>query len=91
MEVGNVPKISGNKFHGIFVLEREHAAASVFDKQDLLRPQQLLRDDDASKSIHCHGASISDHMGVSELDAESSRRVDTSIHTSQDEIFLPRR
>ena len=48
-----VPEILLNNAIRIFVLERQHAATSVFDQHDLLGAKKLLGDDDAAESVLC--------------------------------------
>ncbi|KAB8349427.1 hypothetical protein FH972_023454 [Carpinus fangiana] len=65
---------------GIGVLEGQHAAAGVLDEDDLLRAEQLLRDDERAQGVACVAAGVADDMGVAELNAVRGRRVDACVH-----------
>lgn len=53
-----LPKVLLDQAIRILIIERQHAAASMLDKDYLLRPQELLRDDDAAQRNMCRGSSL---------------------------------
>lgn len=52
----------------------------MLDENDLARAEKLFRDDDAPERVPGGGARVSDHMRVSEIDAQRGGGVDPRVH-----------
>ena len=50
-DISALPKVLLDYAIGIFVLECQHAATRVLDEDNLLSPEELLRNDDAPQRI----------------------------------------
>jgi hypothetical protein len=53
----------------------------VFHKDYLSSAEQMLRNQDRSKSVFGISARISDDMGVTEINSKGCGWVDTGVHT----------
>lgn len=58
LKSANLPKILLNNPISILILERQHPTASVLDKDDLVRAEELLRDDDGAEGVDRAGAGL---------------------------------
>ena len=72
---------------GIGVLE--NAAVRVMDDQHLARAQQVLGDDQGSKSIGGAAAGVADHVGVALLQPQEARGIEPGIHARDDRDLPP--
>lgn len=68
--------------------EGQHAAVRVVDDEPLLRPQQLVGDDEGTDRLLVHPAAcVADHMGIALGQARKLRRVQTGVHAGHDGEF----
>ena len=65
-----------------FVLERQHAAASVLDYQDLSGAEKLLRDDERAEGFAGASPCVPNDVCVAEIDTIGTGRIDAGIHAS---------
>src|SRR4051812_2010077 len=67
------------------VREEPHAAVGVVDDEPLLRPEELVRDDErADRVVACAAARVPDHVRVALAQPRERRGVETRIHACED-------
>src|SRR3990170_8771622 len=75
----------------ILVLERQHAAVRVADHEELLRSEELVRNNERTESVLRRDPScIPDHVGVSLPEPRERMDVDSGIHARRIARFLAR-
>src|SRR3990172_8727498 len=73
----------------VLVLERQHAAVRLADHEELLRSEELVRNDERTESVLRRDPScVPDHMSVSLPEPRERMDVDSGIHARKDREFL---
>lgn len=63
----------------------EHAAAGVVDQDDLVRIQEVVRDDEAADGVFSdHAAGVADDVGFAGLESEEVFDIEAGVHAGHD-------
>jgi tRNA modification GTPase len=75
-----------------FVLEGQHSAVGVVDDDELLRAQEVMRNDERPQRILCRDpACVTDNVCLARLESTNLFDRDSGVHTSQDGELARRR